>query len=221
MAAAMHVSVICTVHEERGAANVEALEVILEQLTPDTVFAEVPPDEIARYRDGSLGTLESMAVARFAARSEAALVAVDLPWPSRAFFSSVEELFRKIERTSPAYRQLVDDMHNATCQGGFPYLCGDQCASDWRDIYSEARDTMAWMGQAESVATFASWTEQHRRRDTAMVSAITNYAVARKGKRGVLLVGSAHRDSLMAIAGELAGRSVSAPEWRVAQPFSG
>ena len=43
------ISLICTVHEETGLANVSGLRAIVERIQPDVIFLEVPPAAFGDY----------------------------------------------------------------------------------------------------------------------------------------------------------------------------
>jgi hypothetical protein len=60
------VSVICTVHEEMGLANVSELRAILERIQPEVIFLEVPPVAFDDYYENcSRQNLESVAVTQY------------------------------------------------------------------------------------------------------------------------------------------------------------
>ena len=89
----MRLSLLGTVHAENGLANVVELLAILEHLTPDVIFAEIPAAEVDRYRNGSRGSLESLAVAHYRESRPIAVVPVDLAKPEDAFFRSSQDMF--------------------------------------------------------------------------------------------------------------------------------
>lgn len=63
-----------------------ALLEILERIQPEVVFVEIPRTHIGALRDGTHGTVESIAVARYADTHSCDIVAVDLPKPDESFF---------------------------------------------------------------------------------------------------------------------------------------
>src|SRR5215467_1970158 len=103
----MRVSLVGTVHADNGLANAGELQAIVERLHPDVIFAEVPSASIDQYVDGSHGTIESAAVARYREGRELAVIPVDLPEPGTEFFRTAKDMFRVVERTSHDYRRLV------------------------------------------------------------------------------------------------------------------
>ena len=124
----MRLTLIGTVHAESGRANVAELLAILDRLAPDVIFAEIPSAFLADYLNGSNGTLESAAVVLYRERRPVNVVPVDLDKPGDEFFSNCEDMFKKVARTSPDYRRLVDQNRLDTLELGFPYLNSDPCA---------------------------------------------------------------------------------------------
>ncbi|SKC83485.1 hypothetical protein SAMN05445504_3644 [Burkholderia sp. CF099] len=122
----MRISLIGTVHAESGRANLAELRTFLERLQPDVIFAEIPTANLADYLDGSHGNLESAAVALYRKRRPVNVVPVDLNKPSDEFFRKSEEMFKKVERTSPKYRRLMDQnsLDTRVDGGQFPRFSG-------------------------------------------------------------------------------------------------
>ena len=77
------VSLVGTVHDELGRANVSELRAILERIRPEVIFLEVP---LAAFDDYyvicSRGNLESIAVRRYRDSHQVKLVPVDRPTPA-------------------------------------------------------------------------------------------------------------------------------------------
>lgn len=193
----MRVSLVGTVHAERGTVTVDALVEILVRAAPCVVFAEIPDSYIARYKDGSHGTLESRAAARYAEMEAVDIIPVDAAEPRKEVSDNDKHLFTLIERTSPEYRRLID-MHTAeTLAGGFAYLNSTRCLDTWAAIYQEAADTVKWLRDPHVRVLFEDWIRVVEHRDNTMLSGILEYG-ARTGIRdGMLLVGTSHRRSLI------------------------
>jgi hypothetical protein len=192
----MHVSLLGTVHAESGQANIMALHLILERLAPDAIFAEVPPAEGDRYIDGSHGNLESIAVARYRQSHHVAVVPVDLAKPDEEFFRNAEDMFRKVERTSPDYRRMFDRHSLDIRKEGFSYLNSDRCVRALTDIHIEVLATLDWIRVPQLHEVYAAWNRQNELRDTGMMRNIQNYAASNRFVHGLFLVGAAHRKSI-------------------------
>ncbi|WP_233890189.1 hypothetical protein [Paraburkholderia flagellata] len=211
----MRISLIGTVHAESGRANLAELRTILEHLQPDVIFAEIPTANLADYLDGSHGNLESAAVALYRKRRPVDVVPVDLNKPNDEFFRESEEMFKKVERTSPEYRRLMDQNSLDTRDHGFPYLNSDRCAQAWAAIYDEVRATVEWIGDARLRQIYALWSETNDRRETEMLENINGYCIRGAFSHGVLLLGAGHRKALEEKVQEQRGVGAPGVSWKL------
>ncbi len=102
-------------------------------------------------------------------------------------------MFRKVERTSPHYRRLVDQNSLNTVELGFSYLTSDRCAQAWEDIYNEALETVEWIGDPKLRQIYDLWNQTNGDRETGMIENIESYCIRHGPAHGVFLVGAAHR----------------------------
>lgn len=193
----MRISLIGTYHEERGAVTVLALLEILERIHPEVIFAEIPRTHVHAWRDGSHGTVESIAVARYADAHTVDVVPVDLPKPEDSFFRDYEEVSRAIERTSPEFRRLMDLNTDRTRRGGFTYLNSDECIQAWAHIYREELETIEYIRNSRLSEIYAQVRDLTERRDLEMLRNIRAYCASTARICGAFLVGAAHRKSLI------------------------
>jgi len=193
----MRLSLLGTVHAENGLANGVELLAILERLTPDVIFAEIPAAEVDQYRNGSRGSLESIAVANYREGRQIAVVPVDLAKPEGAFFRSSRDMFEKVERTSPDYRRMMDRHSYDTHSDGFPYLNSGRCIEAWTAIRGEVLDTLDWINEPRLREIYDRWKRQNTLRDTEMVENIADCAVHYGFVHAVFLVGTAHMQSII------------------------
>jgi hypothetical protein len=193
----MRITLIATVHAESGRANIAELRAILDRLAPDVIFAEIPSAFLADYLNGSHGTLESAAVVLYRERRPVNVVPVDLDKPGEEFFSNSEDMFKKVARTSPDYRRLVDQNSQDMLELGFPYLNSDRCAQAWEGICNEALATVEWIGDTKLRQTYDLWNQTNAARETGMIENIESYCIRHVPAHGVFLVGAAHRKPIM------------------------
>ena len=76
----MHnITLISTVHKEKGLCNAAKLHQILERVRPEVIFLEIPPSFFNQYfKENNRSNLESDAVNRFLEIHSAELVLVDV-----------------------------------------------------------------------------------------------------------------------------------------------
>jgi hypothetical protein len=211
----MRISLVGTYHAERGAVTASALLAILERIQPEVVFAEIPRNHIGEWREGSHGTVESTAVARYADTHSIDVVSVDLPKPEDSFFQGWEEVSRAIERTSPQFRRLMDLNTDRMFRGGFAYLNSDECIQAWADIYREELETVEYIGSSRLREIHAQVRDFNERRDLEMLEHIRAYCASTAQTCGAFLVGSAHRQSLIEKLRVVGETAVPHMEWNV------
>jgi hypothetical protein len=193
----MRVSLIGTVHAESGLANVSALRALLEQLLPEVIFVELPSDALRHHLDGTDSNLESTAIRHYRQNRHVVIVPVDRPKPDEAFFTNAEDMFTKVDRTSPEYRRLMDLNSHDTRAGGFPYLNSDRCNQAWTAITDETRATIEWIRDPRLREIYDLWHDTNELRDTAMVKNIEDFGLHNSFESAAFLVGAAHRKSIV------------------------
>lgn len=193
----MHLALIGTHHAERGAVTASALTAILARIQPKVIFAEIPQAQLGAWRSGTFGTLESSAVACYANMHPCEVIAVDSPEPECAFFQDWQDASRVIERTSPEYRRLMDFHTDRLSREGFAYLNSDSCIQAWTDIYREERETIRYIGASRFQEIYARVRSLNERREKEMLRKIHDYCASGAPSCSVLLVGAAHRGSII------------------------
>jgi hypothetical protein len=130
-------------------------------------------------------------------------------------------MFDKVERTSPAYRRMVDHHSHNTRKDGFPYLNSDRCIKAWTDIRSEALDTLDYINQPRLREIFDLWNRQNELRDKEMAKNISDYAVRSGFVHAVFLFGAAHMQSIIENVETGSPTSIPRIEWEVDIPLRG
>jgi hypothetical protein len=203
------VSLVCTVHEEMGLANVSQLRAILERIQPEVIFLEVPPAAFDDYYENcSQQNLESIAVRQYRQGHQVDLVPVDLSTPTGDFFSNFEELRRRIRLVSPEYRRLMQRDEDCIREHGFDYLNSERCSELWVRVYEDIVSTIKWLNDSKLLALYESWTEANDLREKEMMENIQKYCGENMFDTSVFLVGAAHRQAVIDIS-----REQSAIDW--------
>ena len=191
------VSLVCTVHEELGRANVVALRAILERIQSDVIFLEVPPEALKNYLENSQ-KVEAAAVNQYRLAHQVEPVPVDLLPPTQDFDSNSRYLFNRIEKVSRTFCLLMDSNSTYVRTEGFTYLNSERSSKLWSDIYDEVVSTIKWMNNnPELVAIYESWKKTNDLREKAMMENIQRYSRENTFDKGVFLVGAAHRQAVI------------------------
>jgi hypothetical protein len=199
------VSLVCTVHEELGRANVVALRAILERMQSDVIFLEVPPEALKNYLENSQ-KVEAAAVNQYRLAHQVEPVPVDLLPPTQDFDSNSRYLFNRIEKVSRTFCLLMDSNSTYVRTEGFTYLNSERSSKLWSDIYDEVVSTIKCMNNnPELVAIYESWKETNDRRERAMMENIQKYCRENTFDKGVFLIGAAHRRAIIDLSKEQSG----------------
>lgn len=184
---------VCSVHRETGLATAAELHWLLGRLRPDVLFLEHSSTDFSAFLDGSCGTLESAAVRRYRQVHAVELVSVDLHLQPVEFKQKVDDLFDRIDEASHRYCQLERANREHTERGGFAYLNSPTSALLQSEMQREMRATVEAVGDPALAELYALWTRTIDQRELAILSGVEAYARQASFKKGVLLVGAAHR----------------------------
>lgn len=191
--------VVGTQHEEKGLTNVASLLSLLEQLRPEVIYMESPPEAFEDYFNNTRKSLEAAAATRYRADCRVELVPVDLPTPAAKFFQDSQTLFEAVERSSRTYCRLVDQHRCRVGAYGFAYLNSAYCKEYFSQLHEAVREAVARIGDHKLIATYDSWTRTHRLRDEGMMANIEKHARQVSFSTAVFLVGVAHRHSMNSV----------------------
>lgn len=204
---------IGTRHGSKGVCNAEELYRILERINPDVVFEEIPPSLHSAYHvDMTRENLESNVVNAYLQKHSIQNVPVDYePIPPDSFFEEHKRMHQTIEKISYAYCRLIDEHIDRTTYHGFKYLNSD-VHDDLQEKLAMAVDDAIKYLKDESFLSFdMRWREIIDLREETMLNNIYAYCEKKAFGKGLFLIGSAHRRSIM--------RKVSNREGRISWNF--
>lgn len=193
------ISLIGTVHQESGHANVSALVAILERIRPEVIFLELPANEFADEYHPAHGHLEPTAIRHYRANPHVTVEPVDLPRPEDDFFRDHDELVRQIERRNHQFCSLMDIHSQNVRADGFTYLNSADCAKFWSDLHYEILEIIPRLiiDQQRFKKHYREWRQTHESRETAMLENIYAYCELQPVDTGIFLVGAAHRQPII------------------------
>src|SRR5258708_13862925 len=192
------VSLVCTVHEEQGLANVSELHAILARIRPEVIFLEVPRAAFDDYYEiFNRENLESNAVRQYRESHQVELVPVDLPTPEQEFFENLEYLRIRIRETSPEYRQLINWDSANVRKYGFAYLNSEHCSKLWSDVYKEMLSTIRRIGDSRIVEIYESWKETIDLREEEMMKNTQRHCRENTFDKSGFLVAAPHTHAII------------------------
>jgi len=208
------ISLVCTVHEENGLANVSGLYAILERIRPEVIFIEAPPDALDQFLAVCTNNkLESASVSRYRENSIVELVPVDLPTPKSRFFSDYRYLQETIEGKSPDSRRLIMWNKNYVRDHGFAYLNSEHCSKMWSEIYADERAVIGKIKDQRLTEIFEIWNKTIELRENEMMKNILKYCDENSFERGLFLIGAAHRQSIIEKSKEWSEKYPNPIQW--------
>ena len=191
------VSLVGTVHQEMGLANVSELQAILERIRPEVIFLEIPFAALDDFLDGRRWNLESSAAGRYRDLHHVELVPVDLPTPEEDFFRSIRYLNETVKRTSAVCSRLFYRDSRDVSTHGVVYLNSERCSKLWSDLYEAMLATIEELGDPGLLEIYETFRHTNELRDKAMLKRVEAYSTQNHFDKGVLLVGAAHRRSII------------------------
>ena len=206
------VSVVGTVHEEDGLASVSELLPILERIQPEVIFLECPPEVFDQYLRNPR-KLESVAAKRYRESHNVVLIPVDLATPEVDFFRRHRALHDRLWRSSSEYGQLVYRDGECVRAYGFAYLNSELYIERCAKRHEVTLTAINKLADATLDENYALWTSTNKDRDRAMMENIRRHCSQASIKRAVLLVGAAHRQSMMNLARLEADGDSSGVQW--------
>ena len=195
----MHdITLICTVHDEKGACSLSELYRIMERINPETIFEEIPPSAFdAYYRDRTRSNLETRTIDKYLESHQVDHIPVDYYNVPASFFEDDRKMHRRVEGISIDYRRLLDTHSSYTRQYGFGYLNSAYCCDLHRELYRAIEVALQRMNDEDLYRTFRLWNSVTEKREHEMISNIYKYSSEHRYDRGLFLLGAGHRASII------------------------
>lgn len=152
-------------------------------------------------------------MARFRETHSVALVPVDLATPESDFFADFRELIERVSRSGSEFDRLASWHRQYVEAHGLAYLNSAHC-SDLRSQRDEAMlAAIAELSDPRLAETYESWLRINRLRDAEMLANIRKYCRQSPRARAALLVGAAHRQSILELTSTEPGDDPSQVQW--------
>lgn len=192
------ITLVGTVHRERGSCNENELIRILEAIGPDVIFEEIRPSDFeAHYRDKSKHTLEMRTVDRYLKVKSARQVPVDNFVIPDSFLRDMASLEEYVASNSIEYCELMDKLDQKKHLLGFWYLSSLEFESLNKRASESFEKTIALSGSEDLKKRLSMWNDQLRKRDASMVENIYEFCRKSPFTEGVFLVGAGHISSIL------------------------
>ena len=210
------ITLVFTVHSEKGLCNEAELLKILEELDPEVVFEEVrPEDHEWLYRNESKHSLEMQAISRYRKIKPILQVPVDGFSIPIGFKAGVDELFDFVESNSKRYCEAFSSVNQMAHHRGFKYLNSLEHIEMRNGVDESFEEAIAKSGNVRLKKLLSNWYGQLRQREHSMLEGIYAFSRQHSFSRGVFLVGSAHMSYFVKSIENRVSEELGLIEWRI------
>ncbi len=203
----MHnITLICTVHEEKGICNINELYKIIEKINPEIIFEEIPPSAFdAYYKDKNRNNLETNTINKYLEGHQIEHIPVDYFNIPTSFFEDNGYMHKRVEAISYDYRRLIDTHSLYVKQYGFKYLNSVYCDNLHNELYNAIEKALETINDEKLFQTYKLWNDNIEKREYEMINNIYSYCENNKFNTGLFFIGAAHRESIIKIIQKHAG----------------
>jgi hypothetical protein len=195
-----NITLIASVHKERGICNSNELHKIIERIAPDVIFEEISPGGFtAIYKGFREDYLETKTIKRYLQNNPIAHVPVDLDGNElidKHLKNDIQEMF-DIFYNDFEYQKLSNQRGVLSEQYGFPFLNSDHHREIMERIRLFEEDFLSKFNHKKLFLTYKSWLDINDKREDEMIKNIYTYSALNKYNRALFLVGAEHRKPIM------------------------
>lgn len=205
------ITLIATGHKEKGLCNSHALFKIIEQISPEVIFEEIPPGKFeAVYAGTRQDSLEVKTIKAYLQKyPEVHHYPVDLDIDQvieKEIRQEVDGVAFICNDYSEEYNYLDGLLSLQSEKYGFPYLNNDRCSKlilRKKVLETQVLDTLkndksqTAMDHERLGLAYKQWLEQIDDRENEMLRNIYSYMESKKFAKALFLVGAAHRKPIM------------------------
>ncbi|MBK7132259.1 MAG: hypothetical protein IPH69_05355 [Bacteroidales bacterium] len=198
----MHnITLIGTVHSESGKCNSDELYRIIETIGPEVIFEELSNDLYDRFYNGnqlSDESLEIKCIKKYLLNHNIKHVPVDIDVSPNLSTKDIEYMFNTFKKYDDVYKKLDNEQNLLTEQDGFDYLNSNKCS----ELFEKKKTTENYLiefGINKNLLLHINKLS-HKNMITVRIRCFRIFiTIAKKNQynQAVLLIGSAHRKSIM------------------------
>src|SRR5436190_446949 len=205
------ITLIATGHKENGLCNSHELFKIIEQISPDVIFEEIPPGKFeAVYAGTRQASLEVEAIKAYLQKyPDTYHYPVDLDIEQateKQIKTEVDGIYFICKDYSPEYNYLDGLIPYWSEKYGFSFLNNDRCSeiiSRKKVLEKQILDALRKDNNQRAMdhetlnLAYKQWIDQIEDRENEMLRNIYSYMESKKYAKALFLVGAAHRKSIM------------------------
>lgn len=200
----MHnITLIGTIHKERGFCTSNELYKIFEAINPDVIFEEIPPSYFDKYYvTKTRRNLESDTVVKYLGSHNIQHIPVDSDdVPPDSFFEDLEYLYKRIESITDIngskYRYYTDENSLSIKINGFQYINSNDCIAIQNEIEDSIKNSLIKINDEKLSQIHQEWIKVNENRENKMLQNIYNYSKQHTFNKAIFMIGFAHRKSII------------------------
>jgi len=195
------ITLISTSHTEIGKCNSDELHKIIESISPEVIFEELPNNSFDRFYKGNQlpdEPLEIKCIKKYLQNHNIKHIPVDIDASPNLSTSDIEYMFN-IFKKYDVYKKLEYEQDLLTAQDGFAYLNSKKCSElfDKKKITEKNLMEFGINNMNLLFHTYKLFHEEQDNRENEMLHNVYNYSKENQYNQAVFLIGSAHRNSIM------------------------
>ena len=200
----MHrIILISTRHDECGFCTIDGLYTIINMLSPDIIFEEIPPSFFDKYYVTKVcRNLETDAISKYLENYNIPHIPVDSDnVPPDSFFEDLKYMFERVEGLTDIngfnYRTFSDRNSKYAKMYGFQYFNSNHCIGIQNEIDDAIEKSLQKINDEKLYQTHKKWKDVNDERENKMLQNIYNYSKDHIFENAIFTLGFAHRKSIM------------------------
>lgn len=192
-----NITLISTVHSERGICNSKELYRIMTDIAPEVIFEEIPENlfEVCYDPKIPMDVLEVKCIRDYLEDHPVKHFPVDIDVSQSLSNAHIDYMLKEFGKYD-AYRKIEQEQVELTEKLGFDFLNSKRCAELFAEKFALEKQLIGFSGHREFLANFHKlFYEEHSNREDQMIGNI--YRISRQNayRQAVCLLGSGHRAS--------------------------
>jgi len=194
-----NITLISTFHTEMGKCNSDELHKIIQSISPEIIFEELPVRafDIIYSREFSDEPLEVKCIKKYLQNHNIEHIPVDIDIDERLtnnYSNYIINTFNKY----PDYQKLENEQKLSITQDGFAYLNSKKCSESFNEKLIMEKNLMGLVIANDLMfRIYKSFHEEIDKRENAMLHNIYNYGKENQYNQAVFLIGVGHRNSMV------------------------
>jgi len=194
-----NIILVCTKHKECGKCNSDELYKIIESISPEIIFEELPPSNFHRFYQENIPTssLETNAIRKYLQNHTIEHIPVDTYEISDIHYIEKELDILNVFDNYSEYSFLKEKQSLMTNLYGFIYLNSKQSDELFDKIRIVEEKIIKYINDEKLFRAYQLFNEINNKREDVIINNIYNYSKEHKYYQAILFCGAAHRKSII------------------------